>query len=71
MKIIIKQYSDSIAKTKSDIPITIEWNGQRMIRNHSIRAAVKDILTISESLDVVKINIIGNPGTGKTTLNLK
>jgi len=68
MKIIIKQYSDSIAKTKSDIPITIEWNGQRMIRNHSIRAAVKDILTISESLDVVKINIIGNPGTGKTTL---
>lgn len=68
MKIIIRQYKDSIAKTKSDIPVTIEWNGQRMIRNHSIRAAVREILTISESLDVVKINIIGNPGTGKTTL---
>ena len=71
MKIIIKQYEGSSSESKSDIPVTIEWNGQRMIRNHSIRAAVREILTISESLDVVKINIIGNPGTGKTTLNLK
>jgi len=55
-------------KKKSDVPVTIEWQGERMIRNHSIRAAVKEIIKISESLDVVKINIIGNPGTGKTTL---
>ena len=53
---------------KSNVPVIIEWHGSKMIRNHSIRAAVKEILTISESLDVVKINIIGNPGTGKTTL---
>ena len=39
-----------------------------MIRNHSIRATVDEILKMSETLDVVKINIIGNPSTGKTTL---
>ena len=56
------------SKAKTNLPVTIEWLGSRMIRNHSIKATVKEILTISESLDVVKINIIGNPGTGKTTL---
>ncbi|MGD8431814.1 MAG: AAA family ATPase, partial [Nitrosopumilaceae archaeon] len=53
---------------KSTIPVTIEWKGERMIRNHSIRAAVEEIIKMSSSLDVVKVNIIGNPGTGKTTL---
>jgi len=58
----------STSRFLKSIPVVIEWLGSKMIRNHSIRAAVKEILTISESLDVVKINIIGNPGTGKTTL---
>ena len=46
------------SKAKTNLPVTIEWLGSRMIRNHSIKATVKEILTISESLDVVKINII-------------
>lgn len=53
---------------KSTIPVTIEWKGERMIRNHSIRAAVREVIKMSSSLDVVKINIIGTPGSGKTTL---
>ena len=62
------KYEDLNRKKKSDIPVTIEWNKERMIRNHSVRATVKEILRISNSLDVVKINIVGGPGTGKTTL---
>ncbi len=51
-------------------PVTIEWKGERMIRNHSLRATVKEIVRKSYFTDVVKINIIGNQGTGKTTLAL-
>ena len=53
---------------KSEVPTTVMWNNARMVRNHSIRAVVREILNLSSSLDVVKINIIGTPSTGKTTL---
>ena len=53
---------------KPTAPVTIEWKGERMIRNHSLRAAVHEIIKMSSSLDVVKINIIGIPASGKTTL---
>jgi len=60
---------ESSSKKKSDIPVTTTWkDGTKMIRNHSIKVTVKEILRLSNSLDVVKINIIGGPGTGKTTL---
>ncbi len=62
------KYETPNKKKKSDVPITIEWNKERMIRNHSLRSTVREILRMSEPLDVVKINIIGNPATGKTTL---
>ena len=39
--------------------IVITWRNEPMIRNHSIRATVDEILKMSEMLDVVKINIIG------------
>lgn len=55
-------------KKKSEVPVTLEWNNARMVRNHSIRALVKEILHLANSLDVVKINIIGKPSTGKSTL---
>lgn len=38
-----------------------------MIRIHSIRAAVKEIVKASKNKDVVKIGFIGEPDTGKTT----
>ena len=55
-------------KKRSEVPLTLDWNNAKMVRIHSIRAAVKEILNMSRSLDVVKVNIIGTPSTGKTTL---
>src|SRR2546427_1087141 len=59
-----------IGPKKLEAPVTIEWKGERMIRAHSIRSAVKEIVKMANSLDVVKINIVGNPASGKTTLAL-
>lgn len=56
------------AKKTSNVPVIIEWKNARMIRSHSINAAVAEILNLSEALDLVKINIVGNPSTGKSTL---
>ena len=56
-------------QTTNNIPVVIPWKDAKMIRNHSIRATVKEILQVSKSLDVVKIGIIGNQGTGKSTLS--
>lgn len=54
---------------KSEVPITVVWKNARMVRIHSIRATVREILNLSDSLDVVKVNIIGTPSTGKTELS--
>lgn len=65
-EVIIK--SEESQRKKDKPPVTITWRGEPMIRNQSIRASVDEILKMSNILDVVKINIIGNPSTGKTTL---
>ena len=65
-KRIIEYKSDNSKK----IPVTIEWKGVRMIRGHSLQSSVKEIIRMVQSLDVVKINVIGNMGTGKTTFAL-
>lgn len=57
-------------KKKVDTVVTTAWKNSRMIIQHSVRAAVREILNLSQSLDVVKVNIIGSPSTGKTTLAL-
>lgn len=67
-EIKLVKYVAPSSKLHDSAPITIEWNGARMIRQHSIKACIKEILTIAESLDVVKIMITGNPGTGKSEL---
>ena len=53
---------------KSAVPVTVLWQNSRMVRSHSIKAAVSEILSLSQTLDVIKINIVGNPSTGKSTL---
>ena len=55
-------------RKKSQVPVTIEWKGERMIRGHSLQSSVKEIVRMTQTLDVVKINLVGNPSTGKTTL---
>ena len=53
---------------KENKPKVVKWKGEEMIRAHSIRASVKEILQVAEALDVVKVGIVGEPSTGKTTL---
>lgn len=52
----------------SKAPLTTTWKNARMIRNHSIRACAREILNVNRGIDVVKVNLIGSPSTGKTTL---
>ncbi|MHA7733954.1 hypothetical protein [Nitrosopumilus sp. S6] len=49
-------------------PTVIRWKGQKLIRSHSIRACAYEILQASKIDDVVKITLIGQTGTGKTTI---
>lgn len=53
-------------------PSVIPWRGSDgipvdFIRMHSIRAAIKEMLKVSKSLDVVKFGIIGNQNSGKSS----
>jgi len=52
-------------------PTVISWKDARMIRTHSLGATIQEILqavAVEDSQDVVQINIIGDPSSGKTTL---
>ena len=52
-------------------PTIIKWKDTSMIRNHSLGAAVQEILQASEGTegqDVVNINLIGEHSSGKTSL---
>ena len=68
MNDIIRYKRTSGVQTKSVKPITIEWKNARMVRTHSIKIASHEILTMSSNIDVVKINIVGDTGSGKTEL---
>lgn len=49
-------------------PTLIKWKDQTIIRSHSLIETVKEILRALDSQDVVQINIIGDPSSGKTKL---
>lgn len=59
----IKKFDDRTHK-----PIITSWKKAEMIRNHSLLATVRQILAVRADLDVVKIGIIGEESTGKSTL---
>lgn len=65
---IITEKFQGVAKKTSNVPLTIPWQNARMVRNHSIRSCAREILAQNIGLDVVKINVIGPPSTGKTTI---
>lgn len=62
------EISPSQPQKTTKLPVIIKWKGENMIRTHSIRSTVKEILQVIKAIDVVQINIIGNQSTGKTTL---
>lgn len=67
MQIEYVKYQGDTEKRTSTAPVTIVWNNARMIRNHSVRSCAREVLAQNIGLDVVKINVIGPPSTGKTT----
>jgi len=56
------------AKKKSNVPITEDWKGVKMIRAHSIIATAKEVLGHNRFFQATRVGIVGNMGTGKTTL---
>lgn len=52
------------------LPKIIKWKGVNMIRNHSFLSTIQEIIDFSSEIDVVKIGIVGDPHSGKTTLGL-
>src|SRR3990172_4850197 len=73
MSLLTKQtidISQQDESAKSHRPTLTTWKKEPMIRVHSILATVKEILQMLNSLDVIKIGIVGEPSTGKTTLAL-
>jgi hypothetical protein len=67
MKTIMLESPNS-DRNKKKIPVTIKWQDAPMVRNHSIRSTVHEILQSSSRLGMVRINVIGASGTGKTSL---
>src|SRR5689334_16758037 len=49
-------------------PNTVKWNGADMIRLQTPKVAIHQIIQHMKRLDYVKIGIIGDPHTGKTTV---
>ena len=73
METVILESTES-KRSKGKIPVIISWgknksgNPAKMVRNHSIRSTVHEILQFSSRLGMVRINIIGASGSGKTSL---
>lgn len=74
MTVEIREVAISSKSDKDNLPIRptiIPWKDAKMLRSHSIGATVQEILqsvAVQDSQDVVQINIIGDPSSGKTTL---
>jgi len=52
----------------SDLPIVIEWKGVKMMRAHSLRSSVRQIARMAQGMDVVKVNLVGDMSSGKSTM---
>ena len=70
---IVYLESKETSNRARQIPTIIHWGKWEdkpspMVRNHSIRACVHEILQFSSRLGMVRINIIGASGSGKTSL---
>lgn len=57
-----------VSESKQNIPTVVKWKNENMIRVHSLRATVKEILQVAKKRDLIKVGIVGESGTGKTTL---
>src|SRR3990167_9177207 len=64
-RVQLLQNSKHVAKNP---PRAIKWNGIEMVRNQSFLASVREIIDYSDEMDVVRIGIVGDMMSGKSTL---
>lgn len=57
-------------KSDRNIPKIIKWKGVNMVRNQSFMATINEIVDYSNEMDVVRIGIIGDMMSGKSTLSM-
>lgn len=60
------QHSPTIKRDEDSRPTIITWKDQKIVRNHSMIATCKEIYNMNQNIDVVNVNIIGPPNSGKT-----
>lgn len=60
------QHTQQIKRDQDSKPSIITWKNQKIVRNHSMIKTVEEILHMNENLDVVNVNMIGKPNSGKT-----
>lgn len=69
IEVVRKSFAPPQSMVKKDHrPVLTHWKGEPMIRIHSIQATARQIMNSTKSIDVVKIGIVGEPSTGKTSL---
>lgn len=68
MAVEYEKFNGTGNKKDNSPPLTIPWGNSRMVRNHSLRAVAREILRVNRGIQVVRINVIGPPSTGKTEL---
>ena len=66
---IQKRVQLQVTKVAKRKPSVITWKGVDMVRKQSFMAAVQEIITYSDEMDVTRIGIIGDMHSGKTTLS--
>uniref|UniRef100_A0AAT9J7M6 ORF19 n=1 Tax=Nitrosopumilaceae spindle-shaped virus TaxID=3065433 RepID=A0AAT9J7M6_9VIRU len=66
---IQKRVQLQVTKVQKRKPSVIQWKGVDMVRKQSFMAAVQEIITYSDEMDVTRIGIIGDMHSGKTTLS--
>jgi len=49
-------------------PTITAWKDVKMIRQHSVRSCVREIINHVEETGLVSVGVLGRPGSGKTTL---
>lgn len=58
----------SKAPPERHLPKIVKWKGVNMVRNHSFLATVQEIIDFSAEIDLVRIGLVGDPHSGKSTL---
>lgn len=61
---------ESTNKKNEEGQLTTLWQNCRIVRQHSMRAAMREILDMAKSTGAVQVNLVGLPGMGKTTFSL-